>query len=205
VIRDFSIDFAVVQNGFWRAEIDLAHPRFVSLRADPAGLAHYSQEMLRDVIAQWRKNHLSCTPMLDWCRPQPDKLPNPRLRYTGGNAWTWIDGQGATGAGTEPYLSDGGAMIWAVYAGILGIRPDFQGVSFVPHVPEALADTEVAVRLMGRRLAIRFHGSGDFLRAVRLNGRIAAGGRLLWTELREGATVDVDVGRAPVERTEERR
>jgi hypothetical protein len=46
MIRDFADDYAVLQNGFWRVEIDLARPRFVSLRADPEGLIRYCQEML---------------------------------------------------------------------------------------------------------------------------------------------------------------
>lgn len=46
MIRDLYDDFAVLQNGYWRLEIDLARPRVVSLRADPNGQAHYCQEIL---------------------------------------------------------------------------------------------------------------------------------------------------------------
>jgi hypothetical protein len=152
-------------------------------------------EMLRDIMAQWRNNRLSCTPMLDWCRPLPGELPNPRLRYTGGNAWTWIDGQGATGAGTEPYLSDGAAMVWAVYAGILGIRADFQEITLVPHLPRALAGTEVAIRLMGRRIVIRYHGHGDKLEGVCHNGRPRDGAHLPWAMVNDGDVVDIHVVR----------
>ena len=226
MIRDFSQDCAVLQNGFWRAEIDLARPRVVSLRADPNGLIRYCQEMLEPgfggesrletasfelysravglggesawemlsgIIAQWQTNHLSCTPFLDWCRSHPGKVPSVRLTYTGGNAWTWIDGQGATGAGTEPYLSDGAAIVWAIYAGMLGIRADFQAISFVPHVPQALADTEVAVRLMGRRLIVRYRGHGDSLGALTHNGQGVAGNRVDWRNLNEGDVVDAEV------------
>lgn len=46
MIRDLSDDYAVLQTGYWRVEIDTAHPRFVSMRADAEGLGDYCQEML---------------------------------------------------------------------------------------------------------------------------------------------------------------
>jgi hypothetical protein len=46
MIRDMTADWAVLQSGYWRLEVDLARPRIVSLRADPSGLARYCSEML---------------------------------------------------------------------------------------------------------------------------------------------------------------
>ena len=46
MIRDLNKDYAVLQTGYWRIEIDLARPRFVSLRCATDGLGGYCQEML---------------------------------------------------------------------------------------------------------------------------------------------------------------
>ena len=46
MIRDIYQDYAVLQTGFWRLEVDLVRPRFVSLRADPGGMLDYCQEIL---------------------------------------------------------------------------------------------------------------------------------------------------------------
>jgi hypothetical protein len=67
-------------------------------RAEGGG-AEVAWEMLRDVIAQWEQDHLCGTPLFDWCRPGWQDRVAPRHVYTGKNAFTWIDGRGATGAG----------------------------------------------------------------------------------------------------------
>ena len=146
--------------------------------------------MLRDVLRQWQKDHLMRIPVRDKCRVTPPP-PDRRLRFTGGNAYTWIDGQGATGAGTESYLADGGALLWALYSGVYGIRPDFQGIAFEPHIPAELGNSEIGLRLMGRRLNIRFLGWGDMLSKLAVNGCDQAGRQLRWDNLPGDADVDV--------------
>jgi cellobiose phosphorylase len=108
---------------------------------------------------------------------------------TGGNAWTWIDGNGASGAGTETYLGDGGAILWALYTGVLGIQPDFQGITLEPHIPAALADARTEIRLLGHHLKFQIRGSGDKLESLTVNGRPSVGNRLSWAELNEGAEI----------------
>jgi len=147
--------------------------------------------MLYDLMKQWEKDNLAGTPLFDWCRPFPH-IFSPRLRYTGKNAYTWIDGKGATGAGTEPYLSDGGAILWALYTGILGIRPDFQGITFIPHLPKALADTKVTIRLMGRELIIYIKGYGDSLKSLTLNKRKVRGNRLTWESMQDNSIINIE-------------
>ncbi len=46
MIRNLNNDYAVLRSGYWRIEIDTAHPRFVSMRADAEIAGNYSQEML---------------------------------------------------------------------------------------------------------------------------------------------------------------
>jgi hypothetical protein len=150
-------------------------------------------EMLADLVAQWERDRLCGTPLFDWCRGGWHKEVDPRLVYTGKNAYTWIDGIGATGAGTEPYLADGGAMLWALYTGVLGIRADFQSLRFEPHLPEALRDTTVGIRLMGRHLTIRYRGFGDRLGSLALDGQPWGEPTIPWASLRDRANLDVEV------------
>ena len=46
MIRDLRDDYAVLQTGYWRVEVDTAHPRFLSMRGATDGRGSYSQEML---------------------------------------------------------------------------------------------------------------------------------------------------------------
>jgi|GEM_PF-6038486 len=156
------------------------------------GGAECAWEMLRDVVRQWEKDRLCATPLFDWCRPGWQEKVEPRQVYTGKNAFTWVDGPGATGAGTEPYLGDGGAILWALYNGMLGIRSDFQGLSFAPHLPQPLRDACVAVRLMGRRFECRYEGFGDRLCGLRVNGRaVDFNTPLPWSAVEEGCVLDI--------------
>ena len=115
------------------------------------------------------------------------------LAYTGKNAYTWIHQRGPAGAGTEPYLCDGGAILWGLYSGLMGLRADFQGVWFVPHVPRMLEDSSFRIRLMGRLLIVRIRGCGDTLRGVWLNGRGVDEQRIGWDRLRDDDVLEVDV------------
>jgi hypothetical protein len=150
--------------------------------------------MLRDIMEQWRKDRLSGTPLLDWCRTKT-VFSNPRLEYTGKNAYTWIDATGASGAGTEPYLSDGGAILWSIYTGIIGIRPDFKGLAFNPHIPGELGCVEIDIRLMGKTFTIKTRGYGDCLKSLYIDGRIIKGKRITWDEMREGSIINMEVSK----------
>lgn len=179
--------------GIWLNGGVLLGPASMELYARALGLGgEGAWDMLKDLLVVWNRNRLAQTPFRDWCRPKP-LLYDKRLTYTGGNAWTWVDGKDATAAGTEPYLADGGAILWALYTGVLGIRPDFQGISFVPHLPQALADTEVKIRLMGKNIGIRTRGYGDKMKSMALNGKNISGNRLAWDHIQEGSTIDVEV------------
>ncbi len=177
--------------GLWLNGGVLLGPAAHELVARARGLGgEGAWEMLRDLEAGWRKSHLAQIPMIDWCRSHGALVAsNPRLLLTGGNAWTWIDGIGASGAGTETYLADGGAILWALYTGVLGIQPDFQGVTLEPHIPAALADVRTEVRLLGRHLMFQFCGSGDKLESLTVNGKPAPGHRLSWAELGDSAEI----------------
>ena len=83
--------------------------------------------------------------------------------------------------------------MWALYTGILGIRPDFQGITFVPHLPKALADIEVVIRLMGRKLTVRAKGHGDSLKSLTLDEKQITGNRLTWENMQDGCIIVVGV------------
>ena len=176
--------------GIWLNGGVLLGPVAYELIARARGLGGQSAwEMLHDLEVTWQKNHLAQIPMIDWVRNQFGLISrSPRLQYTGGNAWTWIDGIGPTGAGTETYLSDGGAILWALYTGVLGIQPDFQGILFEPHIPAALADVRAEVRLLGRCLTLQVRGSGDTLESLVVNGDPASP-RVLWSRLDDGSQI----------------
>jgi hypothetical protein len=180
--------------GVWLNGGILLGPASMELYARAVGLGGSgTRDMIRDLLTQWDKDHLAQTPMIDWCRRTP--TADPRLYHTGGNAYTWIDGAGAAGAGTEPYLSDGGAILWALYAGVLGIRADFQGIRFIPHLPEELADTRVSIRLMGRRITIQYHGFGDILQVLEIRNKVIPSDRQLhWEEIADGDVIEIVVG-----------
>lgn len=148
-------------------------------------------EMLNDLIAQWNIDHLCGTPHCDWCRSYNERTP-PALHITGKNAYTWIRGKGASGAGTEPYLSDGGAVLWGLYEGVCGIRADFQKVTLAPHIPAAFRDMGLGVRLMGRRIEFCYQGCGDRIESLRLNGQPwDCKNEIPWEFLMDGAVIDV--------------
>lgn len=182
------------QFGLWLNGGVLLGPAAYELFARAVGLGgEGAWVMLRDLLAQWQQDRLCGTPrFMDWCRRNPPPY-EPRMIYTGKNAFTWIDGQGATGAGTEPYLSDGGYLLWALYTGVLGIRPDFQGIRFVPHIPQAMGDTEVGLRLMGRRLTVRTRGHGDALKCLAINGRKVSGDWLAWEDIHPESQIELAV------------
>ncbi|MBU1735057.1 MAG: hypothetical protein KJ692_07465, partial [Verrucomicrobia bacterium] len=148
--------------------------------------------MLRDLTAQWEKDRLSATPIyIDWTCPQPH-LFSKRHWLTGKNAYTWIDGKEATGAGTEPYLSDGGSILWTLYCGVFGLHPDFQGITFKPHIPQQLADTEIGIRLMGKKIDIHYHGHGEKIAELKVAGKSIKSDRILWQDFPDNLTIDID-------------
>ncbi|MDD1650047.1 MAG: hypothetical protein LUO80_06600 [Methylococcaceae bacterium] len=177
--------------GLWLNGGVLLGPAAYELVARARGLgAEGAWEMLHDLEIEWQKSRLARIPMIDWCRGNLELARrNPRLTYTGGNAWTWIDGAGASGAGTETYLSDGGAILWALYTAVLGIQADFQGITLEPHIPSALAEVRTELRLLGRHLRFQFRGNGDKLESLALNGKPARANRLPWSELNDGAEI----------------
>jgi hypothetical protein len=177
--------------GLWLNGGALLGPSAYELMARARGLGgEGAWKMLSDLENEWQKSHLAHIPMIDWCRGQGALVSrNPRLMYTGGNAWTWIDDIGASGAGTETYLSDGGAILWALFRGVLGLESDFQGITIDPHIPEALSDVRTEVRLLGRHIKFQIHGSGDKLDSITLNGKPVPGNRLLWTDIDDGAEI----------------
>jgi hypothetical protein len=179
--------------GLWLNGGVLLGPAAFELYARALHGGETAWEMLDDLVAQWEKDSLSHTPLFDWCRPEQFAgNENPRLTYTGGNAYTWIDGVGARPAGTESYLSDGGAMLWALYCGVLGLRCDFQRLTIEPHVPRALADADVSIRMMGRQFRVRYQGHGDALAGLRHNGTPIRGNSLLWSEIKDGDVFDCE-------------
>jgi hypothetical protein len=188
--------------GLWLAGGVLLGPAAHELVARARGMGgEGAWEMLRDLEAEWQKSHLAQIPMIDWLRsPSALVSRNRRLLLTGGNAWTWIDGTGPSGAGTETYLADGGAILWALYSAVLGIQADFQGITVNPHIPAALADVRTEVRLLGRHLTFRFSGSGDKLESLTLNGKLISGNRLSWAELGDGTQVGAVMTAGPVPR-----
>lgn len=199
-IPEGDISHSCASFGMWLNGGVLLGPAAHELYARAVGVgAECAWDMLDDVVAQWEKDRLCGTPLFDPCRSGTwsGRLP-PRLRYTGKNAFTWIDGIGATGAGTEPYLADGGALLWALYEGVFGLRADFKKLRLEPHVPVALRDAQFAVRLMGRRIEVRCHGCGDRLETLCLDE--ADRGRrnqLMWDELREGSVLDLWITSQP--------
>ncbi len=195
-IPEGDVSHSCGQFGVWLNGGILLGPAAHELYARAVGMGgECAWEMLSDVIAQWERDHLCGTPLYDWIRPVARGRIPPALRYTGKNAYTWVHGSGATGAGTEPYLADGGAMLWALYEGVCGIRADFQGLRLEPHVPGALRDTRLAMRLMGRRIEFRFEGSGDRLLTLRLNGRAWDDRHAIpWSAVGDNDTVSISVG-----------
>ncbi len=152
--------------------------------------------MLNDLMEQWGKDRLCGTPLRDWTRPPKSAFfRQGRLEHTGKNAYTWIDGEEATGAGTEPYLSDGGAILWALYTGVIGIRPDFQGITFIPHLPKALENVEVTIRLMGRNLTVRTKGYGDSLSSLLVDRRRISSNRLIWEDIKEHSVIEITMSK----------
>lgn len=155
-----------------------------------AGGGECAWEMLADVLGQWDRDHLCGTPLYDWIRPVCKGNKPSGLLYTGKNAYTWIHGNGASGAGTEPYLSDGGAILWALYEGVCGIRADFQGLKLKPHIPEALRDLRLSIRLMGKRIEFRYEGFGDRLKAILINGQEwDLGDKIPWSAAPDGCVI----------------
>lgn len=149
-------------------------------------------EMLTDVIAQWERDRLCGTPVYDWIRPLHKGIKPREWEYTGKNAYTWIHGNGASAAGTEPYLADGGAILWALYEGVCGIRADFQKLRLEPHIPQALHDLRLAIRLMGKRVEFRYEGAGDQLKGIRVNGQEwGHGEEIPWSAVPDGCAIDV--------------
>jgi hypothetical protein len=184
--------------GIWLNGGVLLGPAAFELFARAVGLGGESAwDMLSDVIGQWETDRLAREPALvDWARGRASRPALPvRLRYTGGNAYTWVDGPAATPAGTETYLSDGGAMLWALYCGMLGLRTDFQRLTIEPHIPRALADADVSIRMMGRQIRVRYQGHGDNLVGLRYNGKSIHGNSLLWSEIKDGDMFDCECSR----------
>jgi hypothetical protein len=133
---------------------------------------------------------------VDWCRPS-QHLFHPQHHTTGKASWTWLpekSGEVPTDAASEPYLSDAGAMWWALYSGVLGIQPDVQGLTLAPRIPKALANPRVGIRLLGRHLTLRYHGHGDVLRGITRNDRSVSGNRPTWESLPDGSVLDIPVG-----------
>jgi len=192
-IQDGTLSESSGEFGLWLNGGVLLGPAAHELFARAVGLGgEGAWVMFYDLMKQWEKDNLSGTPLFDWVRPFLH-IFSERLRYTGKNAYTWIDGKGAMGAGTEPYLSDGGAILWALYMGVIGIRPDFQGITFVPHLPKALSDVEIVIRLMGRKLTVRTKGHGDSLASLAINGKKVSGNRLIWKSIQEEAIINVEI------------
>ena len=179
--------------GLWLNGGVLLGPAAYELIARARGLgSEGAWEMLCGLEAEWNKSHLASIPMIDWCRNHKALVSrNTRLTYTGGNAWTWIDGSGPSGAGTETYLADGGAILWGLYTGVLGLQSDFQGITINPHIPKVLSDVRTEVRLLGRHLTFQYRGSGDKLDSITVNGNPAPGNQLLWTDVDDGAEIVV--------------
>jgi hypothetical protein len=192
--------------GEWLNGGALLAPAAHELYARAVGLGgEGAWEMLGDLIAQWERDRLCATPLYDWVRPTATETRSPArgwedrirqgLKLTGKNAFTWIHGDGATGCGTEPYLADGGSILWALYEGVCGIRADFQGVTLAPRLPAALRDLTLAVRLLGRRLEVQYRGHGDRLLGLRVNGTPwPTPPSIPWSALPDGARVEVEVG-----------
>ncbi len=192
--------------GVWLNGGVLLGPAAFELYARALSGAERAWVMLDGLIGQWERDALSVSPVFDYYSSIPPEASqkrqmikhNPRMERTGGNAYTWIDGDGATGAGTEPYLSDGGALLWALYAGVLGIRTDFQGVFFVPHIPKALSCARVILRMMGRTIKVNYHGYGDALKSIQTPGNLTAdeNGKFRWTEIPDGADFNIEMEHA---------
>jgi cellobiose phosphorylase len=84
-------------------------------------------------------------------------------------------------------------MLWAMYTGMLGIRPDFQGITFAPRIPKALANPQVGIRLMDKHLQLRYTGFGDRLVGIVINEKPVDGDRVDWDDLPENAVVEIHV------------
>jgi hypothetical protein len=157
-----------------------------------AGGGECAWAMLADVLGQWERDHLCGTPLYDWIRPVCKGHKPAGLLYTGKNAYTWIRGDGATRAGTEPYLADGGAMLWALYEGVCGIRADFQKLRIEPHLPKAFRSLRLTLRLMGKRLEFRYQGTGDRLGNIRVNGQASRQGNdLPWSVVPDESRIEI--------------
>ena len=159
------------------------------------GGAESAWVMLSEVMQQWEKDRFAGGgQFVDWVRPCYH-LFSPQQNTTGKASWTWRTdwkgGESPTGAASEPYLSDNGAVLWALYAGVLGIQPDFQGLTLAPHLPAALAGLEAGIRLLGRKLQLRYHGTGDRLQELRVNNQIITGKRLAWEQLPDNSILDL--------------
>lgn len=179
--------------GLWLNGGILLGPSSHELYARAVGMGgECAWEMLTDVIAQWERDRLCGTPVYDWIRPLHKGIKPREWEYTGKNAYTWIHGNGASAAGTEPYLADGGAILWALYEGVCGIRADFQKLRLEPHIPQALHDLRLAIRLMGKRVEFRYEGAGDQLKGIRVNGQEwGHGEEIPWSAVPDGCAIDV--------------
>jgi len=179
--------------GIWLNGGVLLGPAAHELYARAIGMGgECAWEMLADVIAQWEQDRLCGTPLYDWIRPVYKGSVPRRLEFTGKNAYTWTHGNGASGAGTEPYLADGGAILWALYEGVCGIRADFQKLRMEPHIPKALRDLRLAIRLMGKRIEFRYEGFGDRLKGICVNAQEWEHGKgIPWSAVPDGSVVEV--------------
>ena len=147
-------------------------------------------QMFSDIVNQFRKDNLCGGPVFDEMDDVRRLGVTPQLFFTGKNAYTWVRGPDAEAAGSEPYLTCGGALLWGLYTGIFGIAPDFQGLTLTPRVPKALAGTELSIRLMGKRLTIHYTGHGDTLAELRINDTPVELGRISWDSLPDGAAIE---------------
>lgn len=181
--------------GLWLNGGVLLGPAAHELYARAVGMGgECAWEMLADVLVQWERDRLCGTPLYDWVRPVHKGNIPAALRYTGKNAYTWIHGDGASGAGTEPYLADGGAILWALYEGVCGIRADFQRLKLEPHIPEALRDLRLSIRLMGKRIELRYQGFGDGVKAIRIDGRVwDRGDGIPWSNAPDGCVIAISM------------
>ena len=61
-----------------------------------------------------------------------------------------------------------------------------------PHIPEAFRDLRLAIRLMGKRIELRYQGFGDRLKAVLINSRAwDRGNAIPWADAPDGCVITI--------------
>lgn len=157
------------------------------------GGASCAWTMINDLLKRWQQDKLCNTPLfVDWGSRHPFVFEKWHTLFTGSQSFSWLP-QGNGNSGHEPYLSDGGAILWALYRGVLGIDANFKGFSINPRIPLEIGKVSVSIRLMGKKINVNYSNAGDKCEKIELDGRLINKDLIDWQEICNDSTVNVTI------------